>query len=76
MAQNDLYHYWTYWATIETAENKGRAEGKAEGRTEGRAESEIHKTIEIARNMKQKGFDTAIITELTRLSADEIKRLK
>jgi predicted transposase/invertase (TIGR01784 family) len=65
--EENLHGYWTYLATIETAENKGRAEGRAEGETT--------KAVEIARNMKQKGFNTATIAEITGLAPEEIERL-
>jgi predicted transposase/invertase (TIGR01784 family) len=55
---------------------EGKAEGKAEGRAEGRAEGEANKAIEIARGMKQKGFEPAAIAELTGLSLNKIKQLK
>ena len=33
------------------------------------------RSLEIARNMKQEGFDTAIITKMTGLTSVEIERL-
>jgi len=48
-----------------------RAEGKAEGKAEGIMEREI----EIAQNMKRKGFDVQSIADLTGLSHAEIERL-
>jgi predicted transposase/invertase (TIGR01784 family) len=56
-------------------ERKGRTEGLAEGERKGRSEGEAHKSFEIARNMKQKGFDTATIAEMTGLTQKEIERL-
>jgi len=50
---------------------EARKKGKGEGRTEGRAERDI----EIARNMKQKGYAVNDITELTGLSSADIERL-
>jgi predicted transposase/invertase (TIGR01784 family) len=47
-----------------------------EGEAKGRAEGEAKKAIEIARNMKKKGLDTALISEVTGLSPKDIKRLK
>ena len=43
------------------------AEGKAEGKTE--------EKIEIARNMKNEGFDASTISRMTGLSSAEVKRL-
>ena len=50
---------------------KGRAEGRTEGRTEGRAEG----ITENAKKMKTKGFDNALIAEITGLSLKQIERL-
>ncbi|MCL2710999.1 MAG: Rpn family recombination-promoting nuclease/putative transposase, partial [Planctomycetaceae bacterium] len=66
--EENLHGYWSYLATIETAENKGRAKGRAEGRAEG--------VLQIARNMKKEGFDTAMIIKMTGLSPDVIERLE
>ena len=52
---------------IEEAHLRGKGEGKAEGKTE--------EKIEIARNMKKKGYPVSDIIELTGLSSTEIKRL-
>jgi predicted transposase/invertase (TIGR01784 family) len=38
-------------------------------------DGETKKAIEIAKNMKTKGLDTALIAEMTGLSAEEIERL-
>ena len=62
---------WDNYSVLETA----KFEGRAMGRKEGLAEGETHKAIEIAGNMKQKGFDTATIAEMTGLSPEEIERL-
>ena len=57
---------------ITTAEKKGKAKGRVEGRIKGRAERDL----EIARNMKNEGFDPAMIAKMTGLSLEKIKRLK
>jgi predicted transposase/invertase (TIGR01784 family) len=62
--EHDLYHYWAYWGTIETAENKGRAEGEAQ------------KAVEIALNLKKMGLKASQIAEATGLSLQKIKQLK
>jgi len=67
----NLHDYWTYLATIETAEKKGRAEGRIEGLAEG----ETQKAIDIARNMKKDGFDSTVIAKYTGLSREEIEQL-
>jgi len=74
-----LKAYRDNYAAMTTAENeglrRGRTEGRAEGRVEGRAEGRAERDIEIARNMKKKGFDTATIAEMTGLSPKEIAQL-
>jgi len=70
--EHNLHDYWTYLATIETAENKGRAEGIAKGIAKGRAEEKL----EIGRNMKKDGIDSKNIAKYTGLSPNEIERLE
>ena len=41
----------------------------------GRKEGEHNKSIQIAKSMKEKGFDIATISELTKLSLEEIENL-
>lgn len=48
---------------IKAAETKGKIEGRMEGK------------IETAREMKKKGFDHALISELTSLTREEIEKL-
>jgi len=67
---------WDNYSVLETAKFEGRTMGRKEGLAEGRAEGETKKSIEIARNMKKKGFDTATIAEMTGLSMEEIQRLQ
>jgi len=59
--------YIIAYATADAA----RAEGEAEGKAKGKAERDI----EIARSMKQKGYDIKAIAELTGLSRKKIERL-
>ncbi len=54
-------------SSLYTAKLEGRAEGKAEGKTE--------RNKEVAKNMKTKGLDVALISEMTGLSAEEIAGL-
>jgi len=65
--QNDLKAYRDNKNVVDTARAEGKAEGKAEGRAEGK--------IETARNMKQAGFDVAVIAKMTGLPLSEIERL-
>ena len=54
---------------------EGRAEGRAEGRVEGRAEGRAEGIMSVAKNMKDKGMEATVISEITGLSAEEIKNL-
>ena len=60
-----------------TAERKDEwiAEGKAEGEARGIGIGEDRKARETALNMKQRGYSTNDIADLTGLSSDEIERL-
>ncbi|MDR0328402.1 MAG: Rpn family recombination-promoting nuclease/putative transposase [Planctomycetaceae bacterium] len=60
-----------YAEDVRIIKDAARDEGLAEGKAEGKAERDI----EIARNMKQKGYDCGAIAELTGLSPQEIERL-
>ena len=68
---------------IYTAKIEGRAEGKAEGlaegeakgRVEGRAEGLAEGKTDVARAMKTKGLESSLISELTGLSEEEIRKL-
>ena len=59
------------YAEIMSARQKGLEEGRQEGRQEGRHEEKQ----EIARAMRAMGLPTAVIAQVTGLSADEIARL-
>jgi len=74
--EHNLHDYWTYLATIETAENKGLAKGRAEGLAKGLAKGRTGEKIEIARKMKRKGYATDDIAEMTGLPLSDIERLK
>ena len=63
----DRMVYWTNNAAFHTAITEGEEKGRAEGKAE--------EKIEIARNMKIKGLDTPLISEMTGLSPEEIERL-
>lgn len=63
MIQNDV---------LDGAKLEGRMEGKMEGRMEGRMEERISN----ARKMKAKGLDTAVISDITGLSNEEIDGLQ
>jgi predicted transposase/invertase (TIGR01784 family) len=54
---------------------RGVEVGRKEGIEEGKKEGEHNKSIQIAKSMKEKGFDIATISELTKLSLEEIESL-
>ena len=66
-----LEAYRDWFSVMKTAESKGEAKGRAEGRAEG----EYVKAVEIARNLKSCGVDTATIVKSTGLSVEEIEKL-
>ena len=61
---------------IEVGKAEGKVEGKVEGKAEGKAEGRSEEKIDIARNMKKKGLDPALIAEMTGLSPKEIKKIR
>lgn len=67
--------YRTHLCVIDAAKLEGRAEGRAEGREEGRAEGSIEKCLSIARNLKQLGTSTDLISKATGLTPEEIASL-
>ena len=64
-----------YERGVEVGRKEGIEEGKKEGIKEGMEKGEHNKSIQIAKSMKDKGFDIATISELTGLSLDEIENL-
>ena len=60
---------------MERVKEDGRIEGRADGLAEGRAEGEINKAKKIASDMKKKGLEFSLISELTGLTEDEILSL-
>ena len=56
--EDTLKAYRDWFSVMKTAESKGEAKGRAEGRAEG----EYVKAVEIARNLKNCGVDTATIS--------------
>ena len=84
MYEESRKEYWDYTSTLQTAENKGRAEGREEGRAEGLAEG-IEKGLaegqrkaneDMARKLKSMGvLSVGQIAEATGLSAAEVEKL-
>jgi len=62
-------------STVYTAKLEGKAEGEAIGIEKGEAIGEARGVKKTAKNMKDKGFDVAVISEVTGLSAEEIAGL-
>ena len=66
---------YAYYDTINTTFKKGEAKGHKEGREEGIAEGEVKGRTEMARKLKEEGFDSAIIAKCSGLSIEEIEAL-
>ena len=49
---------------------------RAEGRVEGRVEGKMERNVEIACRMISKGYDTAVIADMTGLSEGKIEQLR
>ena len=65
----------TYRAeALAEGEAKGFSDGEAKGRAEGLMEGEVKGKMEVARAMKAKGLEMALISELTGLSEEEIRK--
>ena len=69
--EDSLKHYRDLKNSLDTAEEKGRAQGHAEGLVEGRAQG-IKLT---AKNLKTMGLSVADIIKATGLSEDDIAKL-
>ena len=69
--QESIKDYWDYYSTMTTSFNKGKAEGRAEGRAEGKDEA----NRENARKMKELGVSSAIISQVTGLTLEEVDKL-
>jgi len=66
--EKELDDYRVQASILQKAGDDGEAKGAAKG--------EVRKAIEIARNMKMKGLEPALIAEMTGLPLKEIKQLK
>ena len=58
-----------------TSYDEGKNDGLAEGLAKGRSEGSNNKNKEIAKKMKEKGYELEDIIELTNLSKEEIENL-
>ncbi len=73
--ENSLRVYNDYLSTMKAAEQKGEAIGEARGEARGEAKGEAKAQLRIASEMKAKGMDVVLISELTKLPIDIIKGL-
>lgn len=71
--QQDM-HYQA--SMVESSYGMGRLEGVQEGRKEGRKQGRREGIVQVALNMKQKGFALDAISQMTGLSIDEINRIE
>jgi predicted transposase/invertase (TIGR01784 family) len=62
-------------SSFDEGKAEGLAEGKADGLAEGKAEGLAEGKAEIALQMKLKGLETSLISEVTGLSVEEIENL-
>ena len=60
---------------IKLGREEGRKEGRKEGREKGRKEGREEERRQLAVNMLLKGFDPAVIAEITSLSEEEVSAL-
>ena len=64
-----------YRNILETAREDGFAEGEAKGLAEGKAEGSAAKAAEIARAMLASGMEHSLISSLTGLPEEVVRRL-
>ena len=70
--EHDMMTERDYTNILNTCRTEALAEGLAEGEAKGLAEGEARGKMEVARAMKAKGLETALIAELTGLTEEEI----
>ena len=70
-----LFHEITVEEFAEIRAREAYADGEKAGREEGRSEGAAQKEREIAKSMKDKGLEIAMIAELTGLTLEEIEAL-
>ena len=72
--EHDMITERDYTNILNTCRAEGLAEGEAKGKAEGIAEGEARGKMEVARAMKAKGLGMDLISELTGLPEEEIKK--
>ena len=55
---------------------KGKLEGLKEGKLEGRKEGRLAEQVSMAKTMKNKNMDINLISEITGLTLEEIRKLR
>ena len=73
--ENMLLHEWNMEEALEVRYEEGIEEGVAIGENRGIVLGEARGLLQTARNMKAKGFNTAVICEITSLSEEEVEGL-
>ena len=78
--EQETKRIWDNQAILNAAVEKGRAEGKAEGKAEGLAQG-VQQGIqqgkaEIAKSLLAEGFDAKLISRMTGLTEDEVRKLQ
>jgi predicted transposase YdaD len=84
LEQSREKYEWDVANRIQSARDEGRSEGRsegiAEGRSEGIAEGEMRgereSALRVAGAALSRGMDISLITDITGLDADTIRRLK
>ena len=61
---------------LEFAKKEARREGLQEGREEGRAEGRAEVVTEMAVEMLKKGMDIELVSEISKLSIDDVRKLR
>ena len=75
-AESDQYFMeQDYYRTIKNAEGYEYELGEKKGRDEGLRQGLEQGKLSVAKNMKLKGFDIALIADVTGLNAEEISKL-
>jgi predicted transposase/invertase (TIGR01784 family) len=73
--KEELAIYDTYWDTVST-EKTLMAEKYAEGKAEGKAKGKVEEKIEIAKKMLLQDMDVSMISLITGLDENELKKFK
>jgi len=78
MSEAERLRYRSYMDSLRNARSmlsSSYEDGEASGIEKGKTEGKIEGIAEVAKNMKAKGFDVAVISEVTGLSVEEIEKL-